>query len=87
MASPEAKTYYDPEWLAENQAPQLVPVVTSLVCLATFFTVLRFWARYNKSAPYAADDWVLLASLVVTWASTGVVYRSELSPLLLLLLP
>ncbi|KAF3765113.1 hypothetical protein M406DRAFT_340580 [Cryphonectria parasitica EP155] len=55
----------------ENTGPEQVSTTAVLLALATVFTVLRFWARYQVVAKYGLDDSLLVAGLIGVFVVGG----------------
>ncbi|ORY58905.1 uncharacterized protein BCR38DRAFT_400002 [Pseudomassariella vexata] len=57
-----------------DRGPELNVATTCLLVLATAFVGLRFWARRITSYAYGADDWMLVAGLVVVFITGSLNY-------------
>ena len=51
---------------------QIVRVTVACGVLATLAVFLRFLARWKSKAPFAADDWWMLASLIPSYCMLAV---------------
>jgi hypothetical protein len=52
-----------------DPGPGLRNTTTALLVLAFLFVALRFAARAKRGLTYGADDWMIVVSLVCTYAS------------------
>ncbi|KAK1565900.1 uncharacterized protein LY79DRAFT_644668 [Colletotrichum navitas] len=57
-----------------DRGPELSGTTTALLVLATVFVGLRFWSRWVVKFKYGADDWFMVAALVVTFMAGSINY-------------
>ncbi|KAK1976916.1 hypothetical protein LZ30DRAFT_804370 [Colletotrichum cereale] len=57
-----------------DRGPELSATTTTLLVLATVFVGFRFWSRWVVRFKYGADDWFMVAGLVVTFMAGAINY-------------
>lgn len=60
-------TTLSPEFVAENSKGNSLAEMTAVMVLATFFVVLRLVVRMYRKVGFWLDEYLMLASLVLTW--------------------
>ncbi|RSL85333.1 hypothetical protein CEP52_016176 [Fusarium oligoseptatum] len=71
MSATESSTL-SPKELNHNEGPSLVIVSAVSIPFALAVVVARIWARHRKQMALEIDDWLILVSLPLLWATAAI---------------
>jgi hypothetical protein len=67
-----------PDVAAQDKGPGIIITVLSLTSIMTLFVAVRLYTRVRVLGATHLDDWLIIASMVCTWAAAGFAVTANL---------